>query len=474
MTILIVGQGEAYQSIQAAIDAAVAGDEVRVRDGIYPETVRVDKAITLRAEDGHQPVVDGGWDGKTLEGEFGGTVACAAEGATVEGLFVRNCPGRGIGISASNITVRNNRIDFTYKGGIGANAPAGTYLTGLLVEGNVMTRLGQERIVTKGGKVNGSFLFAQVRDSVIRGNTVANGLGEGINVDRGSSGLLVEGNTVINSAHVGIYINRATGNIVRGNTIIYTGDPKPVGDKDDAPSGIIIGDENGSGNWPPSSGNVIEGNIVVGSGKLFQVRNNAHNYDTRLDENTIVRGNTFIAGPKTMRGLDILANVQGRPHGAAQFYDNVIDFTTAPPGADIGTNSSNVLVFHHNAWSSPPPQRMRGEGDILGDPMLANPAAPLRGDWVGTETGFSIDNYRPMLVSPLIGASHGGGTIGALEPLAPEPPPPDPPEQEPVDWDALANRAAAAYGLIEESQQRLSAARDELLLLIGVLDAQPR
>ncbi|HCZ14794.1 MAG TPA: hypothetical protein DHV85_09380, partial [Candidatus Accumulibacter sp.] len=415
MTILTVGASGSYQTIRAAVEAAAADDVIEVYSGIYREGVKLEKRVTLRAAAGEEPVIDGGWNGQTVEDTFGGTVGCGTEGIVVEGLSIRNCPGRGIGVSASNVTVRGNRIDNCYKGGLGANAPAGTYLSGLLIENNVITRPGQERVVTRGGRVNGSFLFAQVKDSTIRDNVIANGLGEGINIDRGSSGLLVENNMVINSAHVGIYINRATNNTVRGNVVIYTGDTKPLGDRYDAPSGIIIGDENGSGNWPPSAGNKIIDNLIVGSGKLFQVRNNAHNYDTQLDETTLIAGNTFVAGPKTTRGIDILANVQGRPHGAAVVRDNVIHFIYAPENGDIGTNSSGAIDFHNNAWSEQPVLRMRGPGDVYGDPLLVNPAAPLSGDWVGVETGFDERNYRPRPTSPLIGARSDGGGTGALE-----------------------------------------------------------
>ncbi len=467
MTIYTVGDGGDFAAIQAAIDAAAVGDEVRVFEGVYRETVDINKAIRVIGVP--DAVVDGGWDGATKTDTFGGTVQLNAEGAEAVGLTIRNCPGRGVGIGASYTTVKGCTITDCYKGGLGANPPAGQTFTGLLIEGNTIMRVGLERLVTKQGNVNGSFLFTDVVDSVIRDNTIANGLGEGLNVDRNSRRNLFEGNTIINCAHVGIYINCAQDNVIRGNTVIYSGAAKPVGKVEDAPAGIIIGDERGaSGSFAPSAGNVIEGNLVVGNGKLFQVRNNLHNYNTSLDVGTRVVGNTFVAGPKTERGVDIAENVQGRPHGAATFAENVIDWTAAPAGAVIAARAAARIQFHHNGWTVRPTSDVRGDGDIIGDLMLVNPAAPLHAEWDVLDVGFNRDNYRPLSGSPLIGAASDGTTIGALEPI-----PPDEPD-EPVDWDALANRAAAAYGLIEESQQRLSAARDELLLLIGVLDAQPR
>lgn len=476
MTVHTVGEGADFRTIGAAVDAAVDGDVVRVLSGVYREPVRIDKAITVEAAEGHAPIIDGGWDGQSVTDTFGGVVSADARGVVVRGLEVRNCPGRGIGVGSgaaveassgdkSDVTIEDCYIHHCYKGGLGANPPTGMVFVGLIIRGNLIQDVGLERLVTGAGRVNGSFLFTDVVDSVIQENTIVNGLGEGINIDRNSRRNLVKGNRVINCAHVGIYVNCAQENVIEGNVVVWSGARKPVGDRDDAPSGIIIGDERGaSQSFRPSAGNVIAGNVVVGAGTLFQVRNNSHNYNTSLDEATRIVGNTFVAGPQTERGLDIAENQQGRSHGAAEFADNVIDWTNAPAGAVIAARAAARIRFHHNGWTVRPISDVRGEGDIVGDLMLANPAAALVAEWGIGDVGFDIDNYRPRAGSPVLGAGSDGGVIGALglavEPPPPPPPPPPPDDDTELDREAIINAIAAAWGEIGAGGERLVVALD--------------
>lgn len=466
MTTLIVGDGGDFATIGAALEAAARGDVIQLLTGIYPGPVKLDKAVTLTAAPGTDAVIDGGWDGQSVTDTFGGTVGLDAEGAAAVALTIRNCPGRGIGIGASYTTVIGCTITDCYKGGLGANPPAGQTFTELFISHNTVMRVGLERLVTKQGNVNGSFLFTDVTDSEIINNTIANGLGEGLNVDRNSKRNLFEGNTIINCAHVGIYVNCAQDNVIRGNTVIYSGAAKPVGKTEDAPAGIIIGDERGaSGAFSPSAGNVIVDNLIVGSGKLFQVRNNSGNYNTSLDAATLIMGNTFVAGPKTTRGIDIAENVQGRPHGAAAFCDNVIEFTHAAATGVIAARADARIDFHHNGWSANPTSDVQGAGDVIGDLMLTNPGAALHPEWDTLEVGFDADNYRPLPGSPLIGAASDGTTIGALEPIPP-PPPDEPAGPTYAEIRAMVEAAQTELTRVYLALDAADSKLDELALLL--------
>lgn len=423
--ILTVGENEAYQSIGAAIAAANAGDTVVVRGGVYRERVTVGKAISLIAADGEEPVIDGGWDGQET-GSFAAQLAVTGAGAMVGGLTVRNCPGRGVLVNADNVRVTNCRIDRTYQGAMLVGDANGPQIRGVTVEGCVMTRMSLSWVTEKRPQnVNGSFNIHNTVDSVIRGNVLAEGWGEGINIGRGST-VLVEYNVVHSTNHVLLYFNRCQNSTARGNILYHVADGRYAGKQDNYSAGIIIGDEGGPSvaKWPPSRGNIITGNIVVNAGKLFQIRNNKTNYDSQMLD-TVIEGNTFVAGPCTERGIDIQANQQGRPHQGSIFRNNVIEFTHARPGADIGTHGqAGGIEFGGNVWSAAPPKSMQGAGDVFGAVGLVDAGAAIERLEL-PDTTFDLNDYRPLVGSAAAGR-------GALDVDEPEPEPPTGPDYAPI------------------------------------------
>lgn len=58
---LTVGSGQAYATIQDAVNAASPGDTIIVNSGTYPESVNIYKAVDLIGQDTGSglPVVDG-------------------------------------------------------------------------------------------------------------------------------------------------------------------------------------------------------------------------------------------------------------------------------------------------------------------------------------------------------------------------------------------------------------------------------
>jgi hypothetical protein len=59
--------------------------------------------VTWRSEVPGAAVLAGGWDGQTVgAGRHSGQVQLSAPGARAVGFTIRNCPGRGIVLSADN------------------------------------------------------------------------------------------------------------------------------------------------------------------------------------------------------------------------------------------------------------------------------------------------------------------------------------------------------------------------------------
>lgn len=425
------GAGD-FATLTAASKAVKPGDRVIVKRGTYRETLTADVSnVTWKAVD--NPYIDGGWRGGTSGTGWTALIAITAPGCTVSGFNAANSYGRGVVISASDTTLEECYIENTYQGGLLVGNSAGPTISNVTVRDCLFTRMSQSWVTEKNPKgVNGSVNIHNVVDSLFERNTVTDGWGEGVNLGRNSQRVIVRDNEIHSCNHVLAYINRAQYCVIEDNKIYHIPDPQYGGRKADSYSaGVVIGDEVSAvmARFDNSRGNVIRGNVVVNVGKLLQVRNNAtaDGYDTTLVD-TVIENNTFVAGPVTTTGIEILGNRRGRSNSNSVFRNNAVVFDDAAAGADIGTFNSTGVTFSRNGWTSPPPQTMRDAADVWGDAMLGNPSAVIkRVD--GVVTDFDRNNYRPLPGSPLVDAP----VIGAMEPeTEPEPEPEPKPEPE---WD---------------------------------------
>lgn len=225
-----------YQSIQAAIDAATASDQVLVAAGVYHERVRLKQGVTLRSQGddiergevgllrAEQTVIDGGGQA----GEGAGIEM--AEGSTLDGFTVRNvgdydddswkkhfvtqgeqqayehigAPGvAGIAATQVNCTIRNNIVHHVGYTGIGLTGSRDTNYSPL-VTNNVCYRNMGGGI----GAMNGS-------QAIIRGNVCFENFFAGIGHEAASP--LVVGNVCYGNIRAGIGISEGSSPIVRGN-----------------------------------------------------------------------------------------------------------------------------------------------------------------------------------------------------------------------------------------------------------------
>jgi hypothetical protein len=106
-SVLLVGKGGTYKTIQSAVDAAKPGDWVLVAPGDYKETVRIRKnGIHLRGMNRNKVVVDGTKSGKACSSKASdqnfkrrdngnGIEVFKADGVTIDNLTVCNFLGQG-------------------------------------------------------------------------------------------------------------------------------------------------------------------------------------------------------------------------------------------------------------------------------------------------------------------------------------------------------------------------------------------
>lgn len=158
-----------YATIQAAVDAAVAGDVIRVGPGTYAEQVRIAKsAIQLEADPPGLAVLDG-W---TLAGTAAaisivGTMDSLVTGVSIVGFTIENYLGAGIALTLTDrCQILANRVNNT-----GAQNIALTRTTFALVAGNVLS--------------NGTFgvgMATRSMDNTVKENTIFGAFMHGIRV----------------------------------------------------------------------------------------------------------------------------------------------------------------------------------------------------------------------------------------------------------------------------------------------------
>lgn len=228
-----------YPTLQAAVDAAAAGDTVLAEAGTYRERVRLRAGVLLRSAGDDAPgklglaraegaVIDGG--GK-LEGGPGVTMAegSVLDGFTVTGIGTfdqadydkhhatqgENLPDeRGavgavhdealaISVNGVTATVRNTLVHDNGDAGIGCLGGEGKR-NGSWLAGNVVYR-----------NMGGGIGIADGATPLVQGNRCFNNLRGGIG-NRRSAGLLL-GNECFDNVRAGIGIREGAAPIVRGN-----------------------------------------------------------------------------------------------------------------------------------------------------------------------------------------------------------------------------------------------------------------
>ena|GEM_PF-3567943 len=181
---LTVGNG-GYSTIQAAVNAASAGDTVHVKPGTYHERVTMKSGVTVEGEPG--AVLEG--DGSTAV-----TFGTGVHDAVLEGFDIRNGGRYGVRISGNpmptNNVIRNNAItQLGYRdagaswGAVKGSSKEGSLIRidradGLLIEGNTL-RYHFDSIGVAGGNT---------RNITIRGNHIYGCLDDGMELDTGYSG----------------------------------------------------------------------------------------------------------------------------------------------------------------------------------------------------------------------------------------------------------------------------------------------
>jgi parallel beta-helix repeat protein len=185
-----------FNSIQEAINSAIAGDTIFVHVGIYYEHVIVSKPVTLIGEDSDFTIVDGN--------KADNVIYIRANNVTVKNFTVRKSgvyPFCGILVeNCVSATITNNIVLYNYEG-----------ISLLYSFNNVISNN------TISNNYHGVYLYSS-GSNVISGNTISSNKYHGVYLYSSGSNV-ISGNTISSNNYDGVYLYSSGSNVISGNTI---------------------------------------------------------------------------------------------------------------------------------------------------------------------------------------------------------------------------------------------------------------
>jgi hypothetical protein len=339
-----------YPTIQAAVNAAEAGDIIQVSAGVYNENVTLDKPVALTAEnfDAINPVNNG----TVIDGMGGAFVISIPSGMTqmptVSGFVIRNS---NIGIqAASNFVAEYN---YLHSSVILVSYQAGS------------------------GGVN-------------RNNVYFNSTDDAIRLDDVNRPLLIENNRILYAGDDGIEVSLQNATAPAGRMEVNIWNNMIIGNAQDGVQLIdYAGDPQDTNRLFVLRGNLIANNGRAGLGFMPNANMNEDFSGADVIEDVHVINNTFYGNNHGVSGGDNLVA-----------FNNIIVNSTArgswrvqgPPGMN---SVIAYTLFFGNAVDAE--QTTLGGGNIIGqDPLFqARPNPGPDGIW-----GTVDDDFSGLLLQP--------------------------------------------------------------------------
>ncbi|NOR77480.1 MAG: hypothetical protein GQ523_03445, partial [Methanophagales archaeon] len=215
-----------YATIQGAVDNTAAGDTIIVRDGTYLESVKVNKRLTIRSENGPANTIV-----ESPEGVNDHVLTVTADHVHINGLTVKNATGKneagqynyaGLYISANHCDITDNMAINNAYGFFLSESSKNTLINNVasdhIGDGIYVTNSNYNTISNNTVKLNrryGIRLYSSHNNTVCNNDVSNNGYGIRLS---GSHNNIMEKNNVKLSTYDGIFLFYSNDNSFVDNT----------------------------------------------------------------------------------------------------------------------------------------------------------------------------------------------------------------------------------------------------------------
>jgi parallel beta-helix repeat protein len=410
--------GAPYQTLQKALNNAVAGVPIYMNSGTYtvPQPMWWDSSRSGLASAWIvvQPAPNTAKGSVILEcgamATAGTCLQIAAQYVEVRGLEIRNARKSGISVwGGSHVRIANNSIHHSKNQGIYVNTNENglPVPTDIVIDSNTIYQNAQNNNPILPGATGGwdsGIGISKVATSVrIINNRVYENYGEGIGISS-KVDTVVRNNTIYDNFSVNLYINGAS-NVIAEQNLIYTRRNTTFFRENAPAKGISVANEHDTASTTLNN-LTIQNNIVVGGHHAFY-------YGSYMAaggmKNSTIAHNTFFTDafypkPKpdwndsaTVRiEVKYVNNLPVNEHVSTKFYNNAVMHTAT---GDIRAISPAIpgtsIEFKNNGWhtlGSAPSAPGSGPNDMTANPQFVYPG------------GITADSYKLLATSPLINA----------------------------------------------------------------------
>ncbi|MBR10734.1 MAG: hypothetical protein CMP48_23995 [Rickettsiales bacterium] len=389
-----------FATIQHAIDLAVPGDKVIVREGSYHQEVTIQQSGTAK-----DPIILMGYPEETviIDGEstlpvgeypgvkYNGMIDITGSYIEVKDLIIQYSKGRGVAVvDAVGVVLEGLEAFHNWNAGVHVLRSESVTVENCEIWENAYSNAPpNRRKETWSPALNN----VESTNSIIRNNRIYQNYGEGFD-DLRSSYSTIENNISYDNWAVNLYLDNSQYTLLNGNISYATDNTlfwRYADNNPPQPSpGIILNDE-------PWAIDNHTSNVVVSNNMIYNQATAIGIWGVDGADNILIANNTIIntlegeSGNQSngilLRGSAIIEN--------SRIINNVVYFESFGP---VITGSSDGYSFSHNNWSAEVGPAFSGEGDIVCDPALAMVGSTAAGE-------LAYDFFRLTTESPGIDAA---------------------------------------------------------------------